>query len=110
MSWQCAWVLALGIPWAAHPPAADEFYAQHEKAVKAAVAKVAPSVVQIETSGGTDLVGGGVRRGTGPTTGLVVAADGYVITSSFNFANRPAAIFVAVPGRPERLLAKVVAA
>src|SRR5262249_36115265 len=55
-------------------------------------------------SGGPQL-----RRGTGPTTGLVVGADGYIITSSFNFANRPSAIFVGVPGRPDRLVAKVVA-
>jgi S1-C subfamily serine protease/predicted esterase len=89
---------------------ADDFEVLHEKAVKAAVAKVAPSIVQIETTGGTEQTDSAVRGGTGPTTGLVVAADGYIITSSFNFTNRPAAIFVGVPGRPERLLAKVIAA
>src|SRR5262249_38182423 len=82
-----------------------------EAAIKAAVARVAPSVVRIETSGGAEVVGaepgggamgGGVRKGRGPTTGLVVAPDGYVITSSFNFANKPATIFVSVPGRRER--------
>ena len=45
----------------------------------------------------------------GPTTGLVVAADGYVITSAFNFANKPSAVFVSVPGHKERYVAKVVA-
>jgi S1-C subfamily serine protease/predicted esterase len=98
---------------AAQQPTAEDLDALQEQAVKAAVAKVAPCVVQIETSGGTDVIGGAggpqIRRGTGPTTGLVVDADGYVITSSFNFANRPSAIFVAVPGRPERQVAKVVA-
>src|SRR5712692_10509182 len=82
--------------------------------MKAAVAKVAPAVVQIETSGGSDIVGSGsvgqqIRKGTGPTTGLVVSPDGYIISSAFNFANKPSAIFVALPGRKERLVAKVVA-
>src|SRR5712692_3661389 len=92
--------------------AADDVEALQEKAMKAAVARVAPSIVQIETSGGSDIIGTGpgqVRKGTGPTTGLVVAADGYVISSAFNFANKPSAIFVAIPGQKERLVAKVVA-
>src|SRR5437899_1118541 len=83
-----------------------------EQAMKSAVARVAPSVVQIETSGGTDVVGSGqeqLRRGTGPTTGLVVSPDGYIISSAFNFANKPSAIFVSIPGQRERLVAKVVA-
>ncbi len=85
-----------------------------ERATKAAVAKVAPSIVQIETSGGTDVVGAGagsplLRRGTGPTTGVVLSTDGYVISSSFNFANKPAAIFVSVPGHKDRYVARVVA-
>src|SRR5258708_18218226 len=74
-----------------------------EKALKAAVGKVANSVVQIETSGGTERIGVGakgmpVRKGFGPTTGLVVSADGYVISSAFNFATKPTAIFVTLPG------------
>jgi serine protease Do len=85
-----------------------------ETVLRSAIEKVAPSVVKIETAGGTEVVGGpsvqqgGFRKGIGPTTGLVVAADGYVITSSFNFANKPTDIFVTVPGRP-RTVAKVVA-
>jgi serine protease Do len=100
---------------AGQAPAADDLDALQEKAIKAAVARVAPSVVQIETSGGADLIGSGprggqqIRKGAGPTTGLVVAADGYVISSAFNFANKPSAIFVAVPGRKERLVARLVA-
>ena len=93
----------------------------NEAAMRSAAAAAAPSVVKIETAGGLEVVGGGkkdgpgggapgVARGTGPTTGLVVDRDGYVITSSFNFANKPTDIFVTVPGRPGRLVAKVVAA
>ncbi|MFL5241161.1 MAG: PDZ domain-containing protein [Gemmataceae bacterium] len=99
--------------------AEDDLDSLREQAIKAATRKIAPSVVQIETSGGLDVIrpagppmgprgGGAVRKGAGPTTGLVVAKDGYIITSSFNFANKPAAIFVAVPGHKERYVGKIV--
>src|SRR5262249_6859463 len=75
--------------------------------------QVAPSVVQIETSGGTEMVGAGgpgaVIKGVGPTTGVVVSPDGYVVTSAFNFANKPTAVFVTVPRQKERKVAKTVA-
>ncbi len=95
-----------------------------EKAMKEAAAKAAPWVVKIETAGGAVTIGGApapppgpggpppgpppVRKGTGPTTGVVVDKDGYVITSSFNFANKPTDIFITVPGK-ERKVAKVIA-
>jgi S1-C subfamily serine protease/predicted esterase len=93
-------------------PADDDLDQLQEQAIKAAVQKVAATVVQIETSGGADLPsgpGGMIRKGTGPTTGLIVAADGYVISSAFNFANKPASIIVKVPGHKDRYVAKVVA-
>jgi S1-C subfamily serine protease/predicted esterase len=96
----------------------DDVNAATEAAMKAAAAKVAPFVVKIETAGGRETVGtpapggrGGpppVRKGVGPTSGLIVDKDGYVITSSFNFANKPSDIFVTVPGH-DRKVAKVVA-
>ncbi len=67
-----------------------------EQATKAAVARVAPSVVQIETVGGLERVGR-VLVGTGPTTGLVVSEDGYVLSSAFNFIQRPSSILVTLP-------------
>src|SRR5947209_9114233 len=90
-----------------------------ERAMKAAVDRVAPSVVKIETSGGTELVGGtaarfgerptvSLRKGFGPSTGLIVAADGYVVTSSFDLAHKPSGIYVTVPGRANRFVASVV--
>ena len=87
-----------------------------QAAILQAVDRVAPGVVGIETSGGTDVVGQpaaggrpapGVRRGTGPTTGLVVAADGWIISSAFNLANQPASVVVTVGNR--RFLAKIIA-
>jgi S1-C subfamily serine protease/predicted esterase len=88
-----------------------------QKAVQTAVKKVAPSVVQIETSGGTDIIMSGptgpggkmIHKGIGPTSGVIVSPDGYVISSSFNFANKPTSIFVSVAGQKERFVAKVVA-
>jgi len=112
-----ACVTALGVFLVPGSAAADDLNDKVEAAIKAAVAQVAPSVVRIETAGGAEMVGAGgppgrgqqVRKGLGPTTGLVVAPDGYVITSSFNFANKPSTIFVSIPGRKEKLVAKTVA-
>src|SRR5262249_45432032 len=80
---------------------------------KEALKTISPSVVKIETSGGTEVVKAGprgtLRRGVGPTTGLIVSPDGFVISSAFNFANKPATIRVSVPGLKERKVARVVA-
>ncbi len=91
--------------------AAEDLDDLQEKARMAAIAKVAPSVVQIITSGGTEIIGGprGVRKGIGPTSGVVVTADGYIISSAFNFANKPSSIIVVIPGHKETKVAKVVA-
>jgi S1-C subfamily serine protease/predicted esterase len=85
-----------------------------EQALKAAAIKVAPSVVQIETTGGAEMIGAGARgpgfrKGVGPTTGVIVGNDGLIISSAFNFAQKPASIFATVPGRRERFIARVVA-
>jgi S1-C subfamily serine protease len=87
-----------------------------QKAIEGSMKKVAPTVVKIVTSGGTEVVRTGIgprarvmRRGSGPTTGLVVSADGYVISSAFNFANKPTNILVIFPGGKERRVARVVA-
>ena len=61
--------------------------AQEQAALAAAVDRVAPAVVQIETIGGQEQV----RRvlfGTGPTTGLVVDPEGYIVSSAFNFVEQ----------------------
>ncbi len=49
-----------------------------------------------------------VLFGTGPTTGLVVSADGYIISSAFNFVQKPASILVTLADGT-RLPAKLVA-
>ncbi len=63
-----------------------------QAAFLAAVKKVSPSVVRIETIGGDERVG---RIFTVPeTTGVVLAPDGWIITSSFGLAHQPDAVFV----------------
>jgi len=81
--------------------------ALEERALKQAAAIVAPSIVRIETVGGLERVDD-ILAGTGPTTGVVVSADGYIITSSFNFAAKPASILVTLPDR-RRFAARQVA-
>jgi serine protease Do len=109
----------LAVPFLVATPArAQDLDELQEKAIKAAVRKIASCVVQIETQGGTEMVAVGIRRpggpagirlGTGPTTGLTVHADGYVISSAFNFASKPSSILVTVPGHKERYVAEIVA-
>jgi serine protease Do len=86
----------------------------YEKAIKDAARKVAPSIVQIQTQGGSDIVvtspkGPVFRKALGPTTGIIVGADGYILSSAFNFSNNPASIIVAIPGHKELMLAKKIA-
>jgi serine protease Do len=78
-----------------------------EQAFRAAVARVAPSVVQIETLGGLERVGE-VLVGSGPTTGLVVSEDGYILSSAFNFIQKPSSILVTLPSG-KRAAAEIVA-
>src|SRR5262245_21344805 len=67
---------------------------QAPKAFREAVAKVRPSMVRIEGLGGVTRAsaGGYPAAGEGPTTGLIVSADGYIVTSTFNFLRKPPVI------------------
>ena len=70
------------------------------KAFRAAAARVQPSLVRIEGFGGiaAGVDGGGYQApGEGPTTGLVLSSDGYVVTSTFNFLRKPPIITVVTP-------------
>src|SRR5262245_53945655 len=80
---------------------------QEEVAIRQAVSAIAPSVVKIETLGGLERVGK-LLVGTGPTTGLVVSSDGYVISSAFNFIQQPTSILITLPGG-QRAAATIVA-
>lgn len=93
-------ILAVAACWGAICPAAqaapEDLAALEERAMQAAIERVAPAVVSIETVGGLDPVGN-VAAGTGPASGLVVTADGFIVSSAFNFARRPASIIVTLP-------------
>ncbi|MDA0832535.1 MAG: PDZ domain-containing protein [Planctomycetota bacterium] len=78
-----------------------------ERAFQAAAAMAQPSMVRIETVGGIEVVDN-ILTPTGPTTGVVASADGYVLSSAFNFISKPASIVVTTyEGRkfPARLIA-----
>ena len=109
-----SWILALLtilIPsselFAADTKPAQDLVELEQHAIKAATARVAPSVVRIETLGGLERVGD-VLLSTGPTTGTVVSSDGYIISSAFNFAQKPASILVTLADG-QRLPAKLIA-
>src|SRR5919108_4697822 len=92
----------------------DDLNDKLERAMKEAVKKVSPSVVQITTLGGTDMVvtspkGPIFRKALGPTTGVVVGADGLIVSSAFNFINNPTNILVGVPGHKEPYIAQRIA-
>ncbi len=72
---------------------AQELNALLEQAVRRAAQRVAPCVVAIETVGGLERAGR-VLLGTGPTTGLIVSSDGYIVSSLFNFLQKPTTILV----------------
>jgi serine protease Do len=100
-------LLASFVSGPASAPAADDLVRLEDEAMRAAVERVAPSVVKIETVGGLERVGR-MLVGTGPTTGLVVSEDGYIISSAFNFAQKPSSILVGLADgtrTPARLVA-----
>ena len=80
--------------------------AQEEQVIKQAINLASPSVVRIETIGGLEKVGK-VLVGTGPTTGLVVSADGYVLSSAFNFIQQPSSILVTL-ANGKRAAARII--
>lgn len=78
-----------------------------QRAFQSAVDRVGPSVVRIETVGGRERLGE-TDLGSGPTTGLVVGADGWIVSSEYGFSGRPDSILVYLPDgtrKPARLLA-----
>lgn len=88
-------------------PADDDLSTREQRAIQAAVDRVAPAVVGIETVGGLERVDQ-VLLGTGPTTGLALSADGYLVSSAFNFVRKPSSIIVTLADG-NRLPAQLVA-
>ncbi len=69
---------------------------------RAAANSVMPSIVRIETFGGVTTrearqIATLATPGQGPTTGLIIDADGLILTSSFNFLRKPPIVTVTLP-------------
>ncbi len=81
------------------------------RAFRAAVAKVEPALVTIESFGGSGAIAGrigGIRQqGEGNTTGLLIDDAGHIVTSTFNFIQRPPVITV-ITADGERHVAKLL--
>jgi serine protease Do len=67
-----------------------------QQAMQAAANAVAPAVLQLRTVGGIDRVGS-VNLTDGPVTGLVISAEGHVLTSQFQFIPPPASVVATTP-------------
>ena len=102
-----AWALLSLAACAASAIAEDALRELEQQAMRAAVERVAPSVVRIETVGGLQRVGK-MLVGTAPTTGLIVSAEGHIISSAFNFVQKPDSILVTLPSG-KRQAAQLVA-
>ena len=63
------------------------------EAIREAVAKISPRLVRIDTIGGYERVDG-ESANEGATTGLLMDAEGHILTSSFNFLHEPSTILV----------------
>jgi len=89
------WMLALSsaLLIAAVAIADDRLEALEEQAFREATALVAPAVVKIETIGGLERVAPGVTA-SGVTSGLIVSANGSIVTSAFALAGKPTSIVV----------------
>ncbi|MEM8866581.1 MAG: PDZ domain-containing protein [Planctomycetota bacterium] len=75
-----------------HASSAQTLVERQEEAVRAAVERIRPAVVQLQPIGGGDPLGEqGVSR---PSTGLIVSDEGWVLTSSYGLDPRPEAILV----------------
>ena len=77
-----------------------------QDAMYAAASEAARYVVRVETIGGAEKIGEQLIS-SAPTSGIVVAADGYIACSAYAFANEPTSILVGLPGG-KRQAAQVV--
>lgn len=100
-------LVTLALMLVAETTRAQELNVAEEAAIREAVDRVAPSVLQIETVGGL-VQGGGPLEGASRTTGTVISTDGYILSSLVGFIQEPSGILVALPNG-KRVAAKIVA-
>ncbi|MFO7902448.1 MAG: PDZ domain-containing protein [Pirellulaceae bacterium] len=85
----------------------QDLTALEEEAVRAATERVAPCVVRVEALGGVEQYQGQLL-GTGPTTGVIVSEDGYILSSAFGYVGKPSSIMVTLPSG-KQTTARIVA-
>jgi serine protease Do len=68
------------------------------KAFRSATKRIEPSLVSIESFGGSSAkqgrIGGIRKQGEGNTTGVIISSDGYILTSTFNFIRQAPVVTV----------------
>ena len=81
------------------------------QAFRAATKRAVPSLVSIESFGGSSVkagrIGGIRKQGEGNTTGVVISPDGYILTSTFNFI-REASVVIVKTHRGDERVAKIL--
>ncbi len=105
--WPFAAILGCGLLAAGQIGAAGDGQLSQEQAIQQAVQRVAPSVVQVQPVGGLESVSG-MLVSQAPTTGLVVTPDGFILSSAYNFVQKPDSILVRLPGG-QQFAARLVA-
>lgn len=83
----CSMLLAATTTHLQAQPLADA----EQQAIREAIDRASPAVVQLQIIGGTDRLDG-VNLANGPSTGLILTADGYVVTSRYRFDPQPATV------------------
>ena len=77
------------------------------QAFRAATNRMLPSLVSIESFGGSNVkagrIGGIRKQGEGNTTGVVISSDGYILTSTFNFIREASVVTVKTKAGDERV-------
>ena len=77
------------------------------QAFRTATKRAVPSLVSIESFGGSSVkagrIGGIRKQGEGNTTGVVISPDGYILTSTFNFIREASVVIVKTHRGDERV-------
>ena len=89
------------------PPSQLESLQLTSQAFRAATTRMLPSLVSIESFGGSNVkagrIGGIRKQGEGNTTGVVISSDGYILTSTFNFIREASVVTVKTKAGDERV-------
>lgn len=85
--------LLLAVPVAAQ----NDLVQLEEAAFKHAAGAAADAIVQIRTIGGLEQREG-VILAAGPTSGVILDPEGWIVSSAYNFAEKPSSILVSLPG------------